>query len=158
MAKGNHVAVKGDITGDIYYDVLNINDNPTPFLRLYMMVNGSPESRPVKGLRICVFGILAELTYGHVKKGSRIYVEGHLQSRYRQSGDMVMEVIAEEIDFIRNVDYERGGRVAAELKRKGLFNANHQAQDSVLSSVSIGFGDALEGFFAREEGEDESAS
>ena len=81
MAQGNHVSLKGDITSDIYYDILEIGDKQTPYLRLYLMINGSREAYPVKGLRICMYGLLAELAYAHVQKGSRIYVEGHVQTR-----------------------------------------------------------------------------
>lgn len=86
MAQGNHVSVKGDITSDIYYDVLEVGDKQTPFLRLYMMIDGSREAYPVKGLRICLYGLLAELTYAHVQKGSRLFVEGHVQTRSRRNG------------------------------------------------------------------------
>ena len=40
MARNNRVAVQGDITGDIYYDILQLANKPLPFLRVYMMING----------------------------------------------------------------------------------------------------------------------
>ena len=61
MAWNNHVAVLGDITGDIYYDVLQISNQSVPFLRVYMMINETREAREVKGLRIVFYGVLAEL-------------------------------------------------------------------------------------------------
>lgn len=160
MAQGNHVLVKGDITGDIYFDVLNIGETMIPFLRLYMMINGNREARTVKGLRICLYGTLAELTYAHVRKGSRILVDGHVQTRSRKNGDLVVEVVAEDIDFLRNIDYERGNRAVEELRRRGALNEPDSEEGSLLSSVSVGYGGALEGVYTVDEamvGEDEPA-
>ena len=82
MAQGNLTWQRGDITGDIYLDYLRPqNQDPVPYVRLYLMIDGSPESKPVKGLRVLIYGTLAELVYGHVQKGSRIGVEGHVQLR-----------------------------------------------------------------------------
>jgi single-stranded DNA-binding protein len=147
MAQGNHVSLKGDITSDIYYDILEIGDKQTPYLRLYLMINGSREAYPVKGLRICMYGLLAELAYAHVQKGSRIYVEGHVQTRTRRNGDVVVEVVAEDIDFIRNVDYERGNRVVEDLRNRGLLNTINQYGNNQLMSISIGYGGAVEGIY-----------
>lgn len=147
MAQGNHVSVKGDITGDIYYDILDIGEKQTTYLRLYMMINGSREAHPVKGLRICMYGLLAELTYAHVQKGSRIFVEGHVQTRTRRNGDLTVEIVAEDVDFIRNIDYERGNRVIEDLKRRGLFNTINQNGKNELTSISVGYGGVVEGVY-----------
>ncbi len=147
MAQSNHVSVKGDITGDIYYDILDIGDKQTTYLRLYMMINGSREAHPVKGLRICIYGLLAELTYAHVRKGSRIFVEGHVQTRTRRNGDVTVEVVAEDVDFIRNIDYERGSQVIEDLKRRGLFNTINQGGTNELTSISIGYGGVVDGVY-----------
>jgi single-stranded DNA-binding protein len=147
MAQGNHVSVKGDITGDIYYDILDIGEKQTPYLRLYMMINGSREAYPVKGLRICMYGLLAELTYAHVQKGSRIFVEGHVQTRTRRNNEMIVEVVAEDVDFIRNIDYDRGNRVAEELRSRGMFNAVNASGQNQLTSISLGYGGAIEGIY-----------
>lgn len=155
MAQGNHVSVKGDITSDIYYDIFEIGDQQTPYLRLYMMINGSREAYPVKGLRICMYGLLAELAYAHVQKGSRIYVEGHVQTRSRRNGDVVVEIVAEDIDFIRNVDYERGNRVVEDLRNRGLLNALNQYGSSQLMSISVGYGGAVEGIYDSPVGQEE---
>jgi single-stranded DNA-binding protein len=147
MAQSNHVSVKGDITGDIYYDILDIGEKQTTYLRLYMMINGSREAHPVKGLRICMYGLLAELTYAHVRKGSRIFVEGHVQTRNRRNGDVTVEIVAEDVDFLRNIDYEQGSRVIEELKSRGLFNTSNQNGPNELTSISIGYGGVVEGIY-----------
>jgi hypothetical protein len=126
MAQGNFTWQRGDITGDIYFDYLRPeNQDPVPYLRLYLMIDGSPEAKPVKGLRVLVYGTLAELVYGHIQKGSRIGVEGHIQMRSRPNTTTpVFEVVAERIEFIRNIDYERGKQVIAELKQRSKRNGS----------------------------------
>ena len=81
MSWNNRVAVLGDITGDIYYDVLQISNQPVPFLRVYMMINETREAKEVRGLRIVFYGVLAELAEAHLQTGSRILVQGHIQLR-----------------------------------------------------------------------------
>jgi hypothetical protein len=126
MAQGNLTWQRGDITGDIYFDYLHPdNQPPLPYVRLYLMIEGSPGAKPVKGLRILVYGTLAELVFGHVQKGSRIGVEGHIQLRYRPNTmTPVFEIVAERVEFIRNIDYERGKPVIADLKQRGKRDSN----------------------------------
>jgi hypothetical protein len=121
MAQGNICWVRGDITGDIYFDYLRSPDEePIPYVRLYLMIDGSRDSKPVKGLRIMIYGALAELVYGHVQKGSRIGVEGHIQIRDRSDGNgVIFEIVAERVEFIRNIDFERGRQTIADLKQRG---------------------------------------
>ena len=140
MAQGNFCWQRGDITGDIYFDYLHPqNREPVPYLRLYLMIDGSPESRPVKGLRILVYGNLAELVYGHVRKGSRIGVEGHIQLRNRPNTTTpVFEVVAERIEFIRNIDYERGKQVIAELKQRSRQNMDGIANMETVYQILAG--------------------
>jgi len=89
------------------------------------MIEGSPGAKPVKGLRILVYGTLAELVFAHVQKGSRIGVEGHIQLRYRPNIQTpVFEIVAERVEFIRNIDYERGKPVIADLKQRGKRDSN----------------------------------
>jgi single-stranded DNA-binding protein len=129
MAQGNYVFVLGDITGDIYFDYLRPKgQEPIPFLRLYLMSNGSRESRPIKGLRILVYGDDAIVIYGHVQKGSRIGVQGHIQMRMRlDTNSPVFEIVAEHIEFIRNIDYARGSKAISDLKNK----ENHSYQQDI---------------------------
>ena len=129
MAQGNFTWQRGDITGDIYFDYLHPkNQEPLPYLRLYLMIDGSPDAKPVKGLRILVYGTLAELVFGHVQKGSRIGVEGHIQMRNRPNTTTpVFEIVAERIEFIRNIDYERGKQIAEELKQRGKRDISKQS-------------------------------
>ncbi len=142
MARNNHCYIKGDITGDIYYDVLKLGGKDVQFLRLYLMMKGVEGAAAVKGLRVCVYGPAAELTYGHVRKGSRIAVIGHLQSRDTNSGK-VIEIVAEEIDFLRNIDWETGERTRLDLVRRGLLRPSHKDEDQDGGSSNFNPSDDL---------------
>ena len=57
MAQGNFTWQRGDITGDIYFDYLRPqNQDPVPYVRLYLMIDGSPEAKPVK-MQISIFRV-----------------------------------------------------------------------------------------------------
>lgn len=119
MGWNNRVTVFGDITGDIYYDVLQLTNKPLPFLRVYMMINGTRESKEVKGLRIVFYGTQAELAEAQLKMGSRIQVEGHIQVRKIRNEGIVVEVVAEHVVYIRNYDREKGNRRYKEMLVSG---------------------------------------
>jgi hypothetical protein len=125
MAQGNFTWHRGDITGDIYFDYLRPpGGEKIPFIRLYMMIDGNRDAKPVRGLRIMAYGNLAEILYGHVQKGSRIGVEGHIQMRERpNSTSPTFEIVAEHVEFIRHIDYDRGNQVMEELKARGKLPA-----------------------------------
>jgi len=129
MARNNHVWVKGDITGDIYYDIFNLDGKEVQYLRLYLMLKGVKGSAGVRGLRTCVYGPLAELVYGHVRKGSRIAVIGHIQQRTTRQGKMVFEAVAEEVEFLRNIDWDAGERVRKDLVTRGLLRPSYRDED-----------------------------
>ena len=65
MARNNLAWIKGDITGDIYYDNFHLDSKDVQYLRLYLMIKGVVGAAGVKGVRVCVYGPLAELVYGH---------------------------------------------------------------------------------------------
>lgn len=119
MAWNNHMAVLGDITGDIYYDVLQISNQPVPFLRVYMMINETREAKEVKGLRVVFYNVLAELAEAHLRTGSRILVQGHIQLRKGKNNETVSEVVAKHVVYIRNFDQEKGTRRLKELNAAG---------------------------------------
>ena len=129
MARNNLTWIKGDITGDIYYDNFHLDSKDVQYLRLYLMIKGVVGTAAVKGLRICVYGPLAELVYGHVRKGSRLGVIGHIQQRTTREGKMVFEIVAEEVEFLRNIEWEAGARVRQDLVNRGLLRPSHNGKD-----------------------------
>ena len=118
MARNNHVFVMGDITGDIYYDNMLLDGKSVPYLRLYMMVNGTDGASAISGLRVTVYGSLAELTYAYVKKGSRLAVTGHIQYRKHKWGK-AFELVATDVQYIRHIDWEHGDEVRQDLVSRG---------------------------------------
>jgi hypothetical protein len=61
VARNNLAWIKGDITGDIYYDIVHLDSKDGQYLRLYLMIKGLVGAVAVKGVRVCVYGPLAEL-------------------------------------------------------------------------------------------------
>ena len=119
MARNNRVSVQGDLTGDIHYDVIQKDGRAIPFLRVYMMINNSSTAGEVRGLRVMFYGLLAEEAEAHLQKGSRIEVEGHLQIRRIPDEGVSVEVAAEDVDYIRNITWERGAKRLAEMAAVG---------------------------------------
>ena len=119
MARNNRVSVQGDLTGDIHYDVIQKDGRAIPFLRVYMMINNSSTAGEVRGLRVMFYGLLAEEAEAHLQKGSRIEVEGHLQIRRIPDEGISVEVAAEDVDYIRNITWERGAKRLAEMAAVG---------------------------------------
>ena len=126
MARNNRVSVQGDITGDIYYDVLQFANQPLPFLRVYMMINETREAKEVRGLRIVFYGAQAELAEAYLRTGSRILAQGHLQIRKGKKDVIVVEVVAEYAVYIRNYDQEKGSQRMKELKAAGKFQPGQE--------------------------------
>ena len=129
MARNNLTWIKGDITGDIYYDLFKLDGQDIQYLRVYLMVKGVFGAASVNGLRVCVYGPLAELVYGHVRKGSRLGVIGHLQQRKTHKGDLVFEVVAEEVEFLHNIEWETGKLVRKDLVQRGLLRPSYRDED-----------------------------
>jgi hypothetical protein len=64
--------------------------------------------------------------YGHVRKGSRLGVIDHIQQRKTRKGDWVFEIVADEVEFLRNIDWDAGERVRKDLVRRGLMRPSHK--------------------------------
>lgn len=132
MARGNITLIKGDITSDIYYDIFTQNGKAVPFLRVYLMVNGTPEAKEIKGLRVVFYGYLAELSEAHLQRGSRIQIEGHIQMRRAPNGNPTFEIVAEDVEFLRNITWERGQKRLEELAANGRGSSEKTSFVSLL--------------------------
>ena len=120
MARNNHVFLVGDLSGNIRYDVLQLGGKEVQYLRINLFIKPLEDTSKVRGLPVVMYGPLAELVYGHIQTGSRIAVMGHIQQRVTTKGFKSVEIVAEEVQFIRNIDWERG-----EDTRKNLVNQGH---------------------------------
>lgn len=141
MSLGNHTWNIGDINGDIYFDKhTNQKGEEVPFIRLLMICNGTVQAKPVYGLRIVAYGALAEMAYGFLKKGSRIGVEGHIQQRDRGNElPPVFEIVADHIEFIRHIDYERGSQVIETLKERNRVKPQRGTNWQSIPEITCGY-------------------
>jgi single-stranded DNA-binding protein len=103
----NRVFIVGNITGNIFFDVLG----DRPFLRLLLMA-GKP--RPIKGLRIVLWGDNAMKFFPYLQKGSEIGVIGQLTMR-EYAGKWITEVEANHLILLRNINWENGEAPKEEL-------------------------------------------
>jgi len=76
VVRNNLTCIKGDITGDIYYENFHLDSKDVQYLRLYLMIKGVVGTAAVKCVLLRVYGPLAELVYGYVRKGSQLGVIG----------------------------------------------------------------------------------
>ncbi len=137
MARNNRVSLQGNITSDIYYDRVQRNGTELSYLRVYLVVDGSREAPPVKGIRVVFYGSLAELAAAYLQKGSRIEIEGHIQLRTHE-GSLVFEVVAEDVDYILNVDTEAGERKYQEMLTQGRIRPRWNESSPEASPVRVG--------------------
>ena len=129
MARNNFVFVSGNITGDIYFErEYEYRKKVQPYICMYLMINGTTFTPAVKGLRIVAVGPLAELTYGFVPLGSEIAVFGHIEVRVRKmpggTTTTIVEVIAEDIKFLRNVNNDKGMEIWKGLVEEGKMGSS----------------------------------
>ena len=104
-ASANNVFVIGDVGEDIYFDRFKRTNGEGSYAFLRLML---ANEEYLTGLRVAVRGTLAELAYPFLQKGSKVAVDGHLQTRDRETGKKVVEVIAEHIAFLENINWAAG--------------------------------------------------
>ena len=80
---GNHVFILGSVGEDIYYDRFQRSEGNGQYAFLRIMLTNDEY---LKGLRVVVRGSLAELSYAYIQEGSKISVDGHIQTRDRETG------------------------------------------------------------------------
>jgi single-stranded DNA-binding protein len=102
---GNHVFIVGTVGEDIYYSQFRRGEGNGEYAFLRMLLTNDEY---LKGLRVVVRGSLAELSYPYLQEGSKISVDGHIQTRERETGKQVVEVTAEHIAFLENINWEAG--------------------------------------------------
>jgi len=101
----NNVFVIGEVGDDIYYDRIERvkGEGSYAFLRLVLT-----NDEYLNGLRVIVLGALAELAHPFLQKGSKVAVDGHIQTRDRETGKKMVEVTAEHIAFLENINWAAG--------------------------------------------------
>ena len=120
MSITNLVFLQGDITGDIYYNLIQTRGKSLPFLRVYLMINSTEETPEIRGQRVVFYGRKAEEAEAHLQRGSRIFVKGHIQQRkLPDQHGWAFEVAVDEVSYIRNITWERGERRKEQMKAEG---------------------------------------
>jgi single stranded DNA-binding protein len=115
----NTVTVRGNLAYDPFFDYLQGKDGETPFTRFALAVDRQPPrtAGPADHLLVVVYGNLAERVHPYLRKGSEISVEGWLRARagVNHHGEQmrITEVVAEDVEFIRNINWDEGNASAA---------------------------------------------
>jgi single-stranded DNA-binding protein len=121
---GNHVFIVGTVGEDIYYSQFRRGEanGEYAFLRVLLTNN-----EYLKGLRVVVRGSLAEISYPYLQDGSKISVDGHIQTRDRETGKQVTEVTAEHIAFLENINWEAGEAAQRAREERGTKESLHES-------------------------------
>ena len=117
MAK-NDVELKGNLTRDPHFDYLDGRDGPVPFIRFTLAVDRHPpRQQGTDYFQVCAYGHRALHDHPYLRQGSEVFVEGWMRSRggTDSQGEPTtrIEVVAEEITFLRNIDWARGDEAKA---------------------------------------------
>ena len=120
MAK-NDVELKGNLTRDPHFDYLDGRDGPVSFMRFTLAVDRHPpRQRGTDYFQICAYGHRALNDHPYLRQGSEVFVEGWIRSRSGTDshGEPAtrIEVVAEEITFLRNIEWARGDEARARRK------------------------------------------
>jgi single-stranded DNA-binding protein len=84
------------------------------FLRLRLKSNDY-----LNGLRVVVRGALAELAHPYLQPGSKIAIDGHLQTHDLETGKKVVEVTVRNMTFLENINWA-AGEAARELREANI--------------------------------------
>ncbi len=114
----NNVFLIGEVEDDIYFDWFKRTPEQGggeyAFMRL--LLNGH---KYLTGLRVIVRGQLAELAYPYLQPGSKIALDGHIQTRDRETGKRMIEVTARNIIFLENINWSAGEAAKVHLVDRG---------------------------------------
>jgi single-strand DNA-binding protein len=111
----NDVLLLGNLSQAPHFD--RLPESGDPFLRYYLAVD-----RPGGGAdyaRVVAYGNLAELSFPYLRRGSEVVSSGRLRVRKFTGGDgrrrTAVEVVADDVTFLRNVAWEEGDRVREQI-------------------------------------------
>ena len=115
----NSATIRGNLAYDPFFDYLESKKGGMPFTRFALAVDRqSPRpAGPADHLLVVAYGELAEHVHPYLRQGSEISVEGWIRARkgtnHHGEPMRVIEVVAEDITFIRNINWEQGEAVVA---------------------------------------------
>jgi single-stranded DNA-binding protein len=107
--RANSVFVVGTVGEDIHFEWRTKGDEENhQYAYMRILLNNAGAEETVKDLRVVTIGNLAQLAFPYLRSGSVIAVDGHIQTRDRSSSQKVVEIIAEHMVFLENIDWEAG--------------------------------------------------
>ena len=119
MTRNNSCSFKIDVGDDKEFLRINLNGTPTAYTRFYGFVKGTTGANKVQGVRFIAYGPLAELIYAHIQPGSRVFVISHLQIRRDNKGNIFNEFVVEDVEYLRNINWDKGKEKMQELIANG---------------------------------------
>jgi len=120
MAK-NTVTLRGNLVSDPYFGFIDTADGQLPMMRFTLAVDRHPP-RPsgTDYVQVCMYGPQAINSFAYLQQGSLILADGWIRSREGtdSSGKKMsrLEIVAEEITFLHNINWERGNAALEESK------------------------------------------
>ena len=128
--QANHIFVVGRILEDIHFDWQpRSSGHGGKFAYLWVKMKSDEY---LQGLRVGVIGDLAELAYPYLQPGSKIAVDGHLQTRNRETGRRAFEVTAHHITFLENINWAAGESAAKAVEEaRALFGVESLAVEGL---------------------------
>jgi single-stranded DNA-binding protein len=107
--RANSVFVVGTVGEDIHFEWRTKGGEENhQYAYMRILLNNAGAEETVKDLRVVTIGNLAQLAFPYLRSGSVIAVDGHIQTRDRSSSQKVVEIIAEHMVFLENIDWEAG--------------------------------------------------
>ena len=115
----NDVFILGDVLEDIYFDWFKHKPEngggDYAFMRLRLKCDEN-----LDGLRVIVQGSLAELARPYLQPGSKIAIDGRIQTRDRETGKQVVEVVVRNMTFLENINWAAGDAARQQIEVSGV--------------------------------------
>ena len=136
---GSDVFVVGEVLKGIHFEWFKGEAEPDSegyaYLRLRLMSDDY-----LHGLRVVVRGTLAELAHPYLQVGSKIAVDGHLQTYAPENKRKQVEVTARNMTFLENINWAAG-----EAAQKSSGKQARQAAEVGLSVQDPRHGEHMHG-------------
>lgn len=119
----NSVTVRGNLVSDPYFGFVEGAGRSVPLMRFTLAVDRHPP-RPggTDYIQVCSYGEQAAADLAFLRQGSLVLVDGWVRTREGTDSNnkpmMRTEVVAEEITFLHNIDWERGKAALAAIKEQ----------------------------------------
>jgi single-stranded DNA-binding protein len=104
---GSDAFAVGEVLKDIHFKWFKVDAEPGSEQYAYLRLRLKSDDY-LNGLRVVVRGTLAELAHPYLQIGSKIAVDGHLQTYAPENKRKVVEVTARNMTFLENINWAAG--------------------------------------------------